>query len=170
MAIFQSAWPQLISLYWPVKFSYSIDSTLLGSTLFYSPKLFMFSISHNFKPSAVHTWLLEIALVHALVCVFVCVCMCVCVSVCPPPRVLITSGVIWCDIGHMQLVKQVLRLSPAFNYFIWHLPSIEWMGVAILIQHVVNAYQRKLKWRGTSYKRTTQKTERFIYKNEWANV
>ena len=25
--------------------------------------------------------------------------MCVCVSVCPPPRLLITSGVMWCDMG-----------------------------------------------------------------------
>ena len=56
----------------------------------------------------------------------------VCVSVCPPPRPLITSGVIWCDIGRVPLVKQVLRLFPAFNYFIRHLPSIKWMGVAIL--------------------------------------
>ena len=53
------------------------------------------------------------------------VCVCVCVSVCPPPRPLITSGVIWCDIGHVRLVKQVLRLFPAFNYFIQHLPSIK---------------------------------------------
>ena len=29
-------------------FSYSIDSTLLGSALFYSHKLFLFSISHIF--------------------------------------------------------------------------------------------------------------------------
>ena len=48
------------------------------------------------------------------------VCVCVCVSVCPPPRPLITSGVIWCDIGRVRLVKQVLRLFPAFNYFIRH--------------------------------------------------
>ena len=39
--------------------------------------------------------------VYACVCVRVCVCVCVCVclcafvSVCPPPRLLITSGVIW---------------------------------------------------------------------------
>ena len=39
----------------------------------------------------------------------------VCVSVCPPLRALITSGVIWCDIGRVRLVKQVLRLSPAFK-------------------------------------------------------
>ena len=46
------------------------------------------------------------------------VCTCVCLSVCPPPRALITSGVIWSDIGLVRLVKQVLRLFPAFNYFI----------------------------------------------------
>ena len=27
-------------------------------------------------------------------CVFACLCMCVC----PPPRLLITSGIVWCDI------------------------------------------------------------------------
>ena len=31
------------------------------------------------------------------VCVCVCVCVRVCVCVCPPPRLVITSGVIWCD-------------------------------------------------------------------------
>ena len=67
------------------------------------------------------TWFLEIALVHALVCV----------SVCLPPRPLITSNVIWCDIDHMRLVKQVLKLFPAFNYFIRQLPLIKGMGVAI---------------------------------------
>ena len=71
--------------------------------------------------------------------------VCVCLSVCPPPRPLITSGVIWCDIDLVRLVKQVLRLFPAFNYFIWQLPSIKWMGVAILTQLVVNACQRKLR-------------------------
>ena len=30
-------------------------------------------------------------------CVFVCLCMCVFVCVCPPPKLLITSGMIWCD-------------------------------------------------------------------------
>ena len=44
--------------------------------------------------------------------------VCVSLSVCPPPWALITSGMIWCDIDHMRLVKQVLRLFPAFNYFI----------------------------------------------------
>ena len=32
---------------------------------------------------------------------------------------------------------------PAFIYFIWHLVSIEWMGVAILTQHVVNAWSEE---------------------------
>ena len=41
--------------------------------------------------------------------------MCVCVH--PPPRALLTSGMIWCDIGHMRLVKQVSQIFPAFNYF-----------------------------------------------------
>ena len=45
-------------------------------------------------------------------------CQYVCVCVCLPPRALITSGVILCDIGRVRLVKQVLQLSPAFNYFI----------------------------------------------------
>ena len=76
--------------------------------------------------------------------VCVCVCVSVCVSVRPPLRPLITSGVIWCDIDHVRLVKQVLWLFPAFNYFIQHLPSIKWMGVAILTQHIMNACQRKL--------------------------
>ena len=47
-------------------------------------------------------WFLEIALVYVTVLV------CVCVCVCPPLRPLITSGMIWCDIGRVQLVKQVL--------------------------------------------------------------
>ena len=92
------------------------------------------------------------------------------VCVCPPLRPLITSGVIWCDIDRVRLVKQVLRLFRAFNYFIQHLSSIKWMGMTILTQHVVNACQRKLRWCGTSYKRTTLKTECFIYKREWANA
>ena len=29
-------------------------------------------------------------------------CVCVSVSVCLPPRALITSGVVWCDIGHVR--------------------------------------------------------------------
>ena len=91
----------------------------------------------------------------------------VCVSA---PRPLITSGVIWCDVDRVQLVKQVLQFFTAFNYYIRDLLSIKWMAVAILTQHVVNTCQGKLKWHGTSYKRTTRKMERFIYKSEWANA
>ena len=72
-------------------------------------------------------------------------CQYACVCVCPPPRPLITSGVIWCDIDRVRLVKQVLRLFPSFNYVIQQFPSIKWMGVAILTQLVVNACQRKLR-------------------------
>ena len=89
------------------------------------------------QPKAARAWCFEIALVRMLVCV--------CVSVCPPPRTKITSGVIWCNIDRVRLVKQVLRLFPAFNYFIRQLSLIKWMGVAILTQLVVNACQRKLR-------------------------
>ena len=40
--------------------------------------------------------------------VSMCVCVCVCLHVCPPPRLLITSGVMWRDIDPIRLVKQVL--------------------------------------------------------------
>ena len=94
------------------------------------------------------------------VCVRACACVCVCVlcvwcvfvSVCPLSRELITSGMIWCDIDCMQLIKEVLQLFLAFNYFIWHFPLIKWMGMAILTQHIMNACQRKLGWQCTSYK------------------
>ena len=99
--------------------------------LIFSIKLLIFKLGVR---KAAHTWFLEIVLVHASVCV----------CVCPPPRPLITRGVIWCDIDRV-LVKQPLRVFPAFNYFIRQLPSIKWMGVAILTQLVVNACQRKLR-------------------------
>ena len=38
----------------------------------------------------------------------ICMCMCVFACVCPPPRLLITSGVMWRDIDSIRLVKQVL--------------------------------------------------------------
>ena len=44
-----------------------------------------------------HAWFLKIDPVWT--------CVCVCVS--PPPRLLITSGVMWCDIDSRRLVKQV---------------------------------------------------------------
>ena len=91
-------------------------------------------------------------------------CMSVCLCVSAPK----TINNQWRDmvwyIGCVQLVTKVSQLSPTFNYFIWHLPLIKWMGMAILTQHVVNTCQRKLRWCGTSYKRTTRKTECSIYK------
>ena len=96
---------------------------------------------------------------------FACHYMCVCVRV-SAPKTLITSDVIWCDIDHVWLIKQVLQLFPAFSCFIWQLPSIKWMGVALVTQHILNACQRRLKSRGTSYRRTTLKTEHFSYKGE----
>ena len=49
-------------------------------------------------------WFLEIVSVQMSLCVCVCLCMCL------PPRLLITSGVMWHDMDSIQLVKQVLRL------------------------------------------------------------
>ena len=37
-------------------------------------------------------------------------CVCVCSCVYPPTRLLITSGVIWRDMGHKRLVIKVLQL------------------------------------------------------------
>ena len=48
-----------------------------------------------------HAWFLRIASVRE--CLYACVCVCVCV--CPPLRLLITSGMMWCDIDHIRLVK-----------------------------------------------------------------
>ena len=42
-----------------------------------------------------HTWFLRIVSVQKFVCV------CVCLHVCPPPKLLITSSVLWCDTDHI---------------------------------------------------------------------
>ena len=95
------------------------------------------------RPLATCTWFLEIIFVRISVCVCVCVCVCVyvcvyvcecvCVSVsvsmCPPLRALITSGVIWCDIGRVWLVKPIIQLFSL-------LMSVNWIGVALVTQHV----------------------------------
>ena len=52
-------------------------------------------LKHTRFLNQAHAWFLEIDLVRTSVCVFACVCVRVCVCVCPPPRLLITSGVIW---------------------------------------------------------------------------
>ena len=56
------------------------------------------------------------------------------VCVCLPLKALITSGMIWCDIGHVCLVKPVLQLFSL-------LPSINWIGVALVTQHAVHTRQ-----------------------------
>ena len=38
---------------------------------------------------------------------FACWYVCARASVCPLPRAVITSGMLWCDIGHVRLVKHV---------------------------------------------------------------
>ena len=50
-----------------------------------------------------HAWFLKIVSVRTSVWVFVC----------PPPRLLITSGMMWRDMDPMRLVKQVLQLYMA---------------------------------------------------------
>ena len=40
------------------------------------------------------------------VSVFVCVCVCVCMCVCPPPRLLITSNVMWHDMDPIRLLNK----------------------------------------------------------------
>ena len=96
--------------------------------------------------------------------------MCVCVCV-PTPKSINNQ---WCDMVWYRPLCNCLSkfhgFFPAFNYFIWHLPSIKWMGLAILTQHIVNACQKTPRWHGTSYKRTTGKMGHFIYKREWANA
>ena len=151
------------------------DMYTLGPLVYISgkPPVPMLQLLHmySFIIKCMHTLILIFGLTRLVSWnYFVRALVCVCVCVCPPPRALITSGVIWCDIGNVRLVKQVSLLFPAFNYFIWHLPLINRMDVAILTQHVVSACQRKPRWHGTSNKRTTGKTEHFNYKSEWVNT
>ena len=93
------------------------------------------------QPSAEHAWFLEIILFTLRY-----VCVCVCVPVCLSPRPLITSGVIWYDIGHVWLVTHIPQLSSL-------LPSINWMGVALVTQCVVHTRQRYQSWHHTSHRR-----------------
>ena len=42
-----------------------------------------------------------------------CVCVCVCVFVCLPPRLLITSGVMWCDIDPYDWLNKFYGFNKA---------------------------------------------------------
>ena len=75
-----------------------------------------------------------------------CMCVCLCLSVCQPSRPLITSGAILCDVGRVWLVKPILQL---FNLLL----SMNWMGVALVTQHVVHARQRYWSWHHTNHER-----------------
>ena len=94
-----------------------------------------------------------------------CWCVYVCLSVCVSAPKGINNQ--WHDMVCLRLVKQVPRLFPVFIYFIWYLPSIKWMGVAILTQHTMNTCQRKLRWHGTIYKRTTGRRSASFIKVSW---
>ena len=50
------------------------------------------------------TWFLVIALVHVSVCV------------CPALRALITSGMVWCDIGRVHWLDKFCDFFPALLY------------------------------------------------------
>ena len=72
--------------------------------------------------------------------------VCVCVSVCVfTTRALITSGMIWCDICQVWLVKPILQL---FRIFL----SINWKGVALATQCVMHTRQRCWSWCRTSHR------------------
>ena len=77
------------------------------------------------------------------ICLCVGMCVCLCVSTL---KALITSGMIWCDIGRVWLVKSIVQV---FNL----LPSINWMGVALVIQCVMHARQRCWRWRHTIHRK-----------------
>ena len=70
-----------------------------------SLEIFLNQARAGLRPA--RAWFLRIAFVRELLCVCVCVCVrvCVCVFVCPPPRLSITSGVMWCDIDPIRLVE-----------------------------------------------------------------
>ena len=88
------------------KFEYGVVIYDLGiaeskSTVYYL-FLLKFFLYINFFLNQVRTGLLKIEPVwivymRACACVCVCVCVCVCMYVCLPPRLLITSGLMWCD-------------------------------------------------------------------------
>ena len=92
-----------------------------------------------FKPGvrlkAARAWFLEIVLVRTSVCA----CLCL------PSKALITSGVIWCDIGRVRLNKFYDFPLLLITLYYMTLAVDRWMSMAILTQHIMNACQRKLR-------------------------
>ena len=67
---------------------------------------------------------------------------------------LITSGMIWYDIGHVWLVKQVLQLFPAFSCLIRMTLAVNKMDGHDLSNTFLRAHrQRCQSWCCASYKR-----------------
>ena len=48
------------------------------------------------------------------------------------------------------LVKTVPQL---FNFFIWHLSSLKWMGMTLVTQYIVHTLQSRQSWCHTSHRR-----------------
>ena len=71
--------------------------------LLYYELLVLYTVAMLLFLNQARAWFLKIDPVR-----IVCMCVCLRVCVCPPPRLLITSGVMWCDIDSRRLVKQVL--------------------------------------------------------------
>ena len=67
--------------------------------------------------------------------------VCLSLTMCPPLRALITSGVIWCDIGHVRLVIKVSRLFSAFNYFMYMTLTVDKMDGC---GHINTAHHERL--------------------------
>ena len=63
----------------------------------------------------------------------------------PPPRLLITSGVMWCDMDSISLVKQVLQLS----YGSCSMLSV--MGMALELKRIVETYLIRVSYCCVSY-------------------
>ena len=85
-------------------FNYCVCSCWLVKLIFNFSYQFLNQARVGRRPAG--AWFLKIDPVWIVcMCVRVFACVCVCVSA---PRLLITSGMMWCDMDSIQLVKQVL--------------------------------------------------------------
>ena len=69
--------------------------------------------------------------------------VCVCVSA---PEGINNQCMIWCDIGCVWLVKPILQ---HFSL----LPSISWMGMALVTQRIVHTRQRCWSWHRNNHRK-----------------
>ena len=93
---------------------------LVQLTIIVAPALLSILLCQLVFLNQARAWFLKVVSVWTSVCVCVCMCVCVrvcvracvcvCVCVCLPPRLLITSGMMWHDMDSIRLVKQVLQL------------------------------------------------------------